>query len=129
MNEEKDIKIGRVNRGVERVLGLALASDVSVWMKEEDLNRLAKEKPDSYLKTIEGIQDILKVPDFVSYDDAEDCLFYVKEFFHNGRFRKVLVVVKHEGTPKAWVFSRMSCPNDETIVCLASGNDFIRFTK
>ena len=129
MNEEKDIKIGRVNRGVERVLGLALASDVSVWMKEEDLNRLAKEKPDSYLKTIEGIQDILKVPDFVSYDDAEDCLFYVKEFFHNGRFRKVLVVVKHEGTPKAWVFSRMSCPSDETIVCLASGNDFTRFTK
>ncbi|MBO4540870.1 MAG: hypothetical protein J5736_02730 [Bacilli bacterium] len=129
MNEEKDIKIGRVNRGVEKALRLSLASDVSVWMKEEDLNKLAKEKPETYLKTIEGIQEILKCPDFVSYRDEEDALFYVKDFFRNGRFRKVLVVLRHEGTPKCWVFSRLSILSQESLLSLSEGYHFVRFTK
>ena len=129
MDENKDVKIGRVNRGVERALHLALPNDVSVWMREETLNRMAEELPDAYLRRIEGIQDLIKNPDFVAYDDEKDQLVYWKQFYSKKKFRPIVVVVNHEGNPKAWVFAEMYSPSESKNAELASIYEFVRFTK
>ncbi len=129
MEEGKDIKISRVNRGVEKALHLALPNDVNIWMKEEDLNQMARDIPEGYLRRIEGIQEILKVPDFVGYSDEEDRLIYVKEFFNNGRFKKAAVSIRHEGNPKSWVYEKLWWPEEASLLPLAGKNGFARFVK
>ncbi len=99
----EEIAIGRINRAVERSLGLSLTGDVKVYGKEGFLDELAYAYPSSYLAMIEEIKGkILKKPDFAFYDEGMDCFYLAKVYCKNGLFSFWEARIVHVGTPKRW---------------------------
>lgn len=102
---EEKMVLGRVNRAVEKTLGLSLTSDVRIYGRQEHLDRLAKACPNSYLGILEEISGvILKEPDYVCYDETENAFYFMETYWKNGVLAGVEVKVSQEGKPKKWVF-------------------------
>ncbi len=102
---EEEILLGRVNRAVEKSLGLSLTSDVRIYGRQEHLDNLAKAYPNSYLGILEEISGvILKEPDYVCYDEAQSIFYFMETYWKNGALTGVEVKVTQEGKPKKWVF-------------------------
>lgn len=102
---EEEILLGRVNRAVEKNLGLSLTSDVRIYGKREYLDGLARAYPKSYLGILNEISDvILKEPDYVCYDEKENAFYFMETYWKNGSLAGVEVKVVQEGKPKKWVF-------------------------
>lgn len=91
------IKIGRVNRLVERTLGISLNGDVNVYVKEDYVASIAKARPTEYLHFLEELTDILKKPDFVSFHIENETFIYAKTFIKDGAVVLVCIKVKREG--------------------------------
>lgn len=105
MEMEEDILLGRVNRLVEKNLGLSLTTDVRIFGRKEHLDNLAKSHPNSYLGILDEVSDvILKDPDYVCFDEAEGVFYFMETYWKNGALTGVEVKVTHEGKPKRWVF-------------------------
>lgn len=102
---EEEILLGRVNRAVEKSLGLSLTSDVRIYGKQEHLDNLAKAHPGSYLGILDEVSGvILKWPDYVCYDEKENVFYFMETYWKNGALVGVEVKVTQEGKPKKWVF-------------------------
>ena len=90
------IKIARINRAVKYALNLnILDGSENIYMTMEQVDALAKERPESYLKTLEWISDMLKQPDFVGKREQGRRIAYIKEYYNNltKKFEKVVVSV------------------------------------
>ena len=113
-NANGDLLIGRINRKEEKALGLSLTSSVLVYISEDDLDRMAANRPDRYLSDLEQIKTIIKEPDYVLYREDAEQFYFLKEYLKNHEFRKVLVKAAHVGTPKRWMLLSVGCVgNDE----------------
>lgn len=102
---EEEILLGRVNRAVEKSLGVSLTSDVRIYGKQEYLDNLAKAHPNSYLGILEEVSAvILKEPDYACYDEEENIFYFMETYWKNGSLVGVEAKVVPEGKQKRWVF-------------------------
>lgn len=131
--KESNLKLGRISRGVERSLGIALTSSVIVTMEEECLNGLAKDHPDAYLRVLSEIGAILRQPDFVGFDEENERFVYIRFYAKKTQFRLVAVEIIHQkekgSAAKNWVFQRLWCPSEEEIATLLMAMEFKRISK
>ena len=117
---EEEILLGRINRAVEKSLGLSLTSDVRIYGRGEYLDNLAKAHPNSYLRILEEISGvILKNPDYVCYSEDENVFYFLETYWRNGALAGVEAKVIQEGKRKRWVFHslrRIAVPWDRDYV-------------
>lgn len=123
---QEPVRIGRVNRGTERALGISLTGETNIYMKADDLDRFAAKKPDSYLKLLEEIASIIKTPDFVSFDAEEEAITYIKHYFHGGMFHGVYIRIRHKGRPAKWIFEKLVTGDKTTIPPMFGSSAFVR---
>lgn len=95
--EETSLKIGRVNRKIEKAVGHEFGKDVAVYLSNGALDELASKWPDVYLGRIEEMGRIISSPDYASYCAKRKTLFLIKEYLRNGEFRKVVMEIEDEG--------------------------------
>ena len=107
MEDLTSIKVGRVARSTERALGISLTGEVAIYVEEEALNRIADRRPKTYLSFVEEIGNILRNPDFVSFDPSREEFTYLKYYFQQKAFTQVYVTVGRKGTPARWFISRI----------------------
>ena len=104
--QNENIKVGRIARSTERALGLALTGEVSIYMAEPDLNDLAKRMPHGYLRFLREVTEILKNPDFVSFNETKEEFIYQKQYFKAGAFQSVFLHVGRGETPGKWFYKK-----------------------
>ena len=107
----ESIKVGRIARSTERALGLSLTGEVAIYIGEKDLDDLAARMPNTYLKFLHEVTEILKNPDFVSFDAKNEQFAYTKFYFKDGCFSSLFLLVGRGKTPGKWYFKH----------CLKSG--------
>jgi hypothetical protein len=98
MNEEP-VRLGRISRGMEKALGKDFGDDIWIYVTGGDLDRLASHWPTNYLARLEECGRILKNPDYLAYAEKEELLYFIKEYFKDNLFKKVVVILKNE---KQW---------------------------
>ena len=102
---EEEILLGRINRAVEKGLGLSLTSDVRIYGKQAYLDELARVYPRSYLSVLDELKEtILKKPDFVCYDETSDLFYFLEVYWKNGGLIGLEACIVHEGKAKRWFF-------------------------
>ena len=94
MEQLQSIKVGRIARAIERALGLSLTGEVAIYMRDKDLNKLARKRPTSYLRQIEEIGVIIKNPDFVCFSTENEEFVFAKGYVRDGQLSLVFVRVK-----------------------------------
>lgn len=95
MNEQP-VRLGRISRGIEKAVGKDFGDDIWVYVRNEELDRLARNWPTSYLARLEESGRIIKNPDYVAYDDQGKILYFIKEYFHEGIFKKVVLSLEND---------------------------------
>ncbi len=110
---EEEVVLGRINRAVEKTLGISLTGDVHVYGTQAFLDGLAFSYPSCYLPMLEEIKaTILKKPDFAFYDETSDHFYLVKTYCKKGVFSFWQAEIVHEGVPKRWELSSFSKTNN-----------------
>ena len=99
-------KVGRIARSTERALGLSLTGEVSIYIPGDDLDELAGRMPTGYLRFLREVTEILKNPDFVSFDEAREEFIYQKQYFKAGFFQAMFLFVGRGEEPGKWYFKK-----------------------
>ena len=94
--EEITLKIGRINRRIEKALGHEFGSDVSVYLTNVTLDEMAAKWPTTYLSRVEEMGKIVASPDYVSYSPTGKRLYLIKEYLRAGRFCQVVMEIEEE---------------------------------
>ncbi|MCR5348117.1 MAG: hypothetical protein K6E59_00690 [Bacilli bacterium] len=109
MNEEEtNLKIGRVARSTERALGISLTGEVAIYIEAEELDHIARKRPTDYLSFIEELGNILREPDFVSFQQEKQELLYLKAYYAKESLNVVCLTICRRGTPQRWFFKSLS---------------------
>jgi len=95
MNEQP-VRLGRISRNVEKAVGKDFGADIWVYVRNEELDHLARSWPTSYLTRLEESGRIIKNPDYVAYDEKKKILYFIKEYFHEGIFKKVVLSLQDD---------------------------------
>lgn len=106
--EEEDIRIGKIEREVEKAIRHTLTSDVHLYVSETTLNRMARCHPKDYLRLLEKAKECVVQAEFARMDEGETRLEYAKTHFKNGTFGASIVAFVHEGKPKRWKLASLS---------------------
>lgn len=120
---EGPIKVGRINRAIEKTVGADLGEDVAVYLEEEELNALVKKKPDSYLKAIEEEAVIIKKPDYACYSKEEESLFLFRQYLSPNGFVNIALVIKKE---ERWKIAGLFPINSERFKSISAKGKIIR---
>ena len=89
------IRLGRIKTIVQKALNWKGDIDPNVYYLPEDLDALAAKYPDTYLRKVEEIHNILKDPDFASGDENKVILF--RTYYHERKFVTVgIALERHE---------------------------------
>ncbi len=103
---EEEIVLGRINRAVEKSLGIGLTGDVHVYGTRTLLDGLASSYPSCYLAILEEIKHgVFKKPDYAFYDEPNDRFYLVKTYCKKGVFSFWKASIVHKGVPKRWELS------------------------
>jgi hypothetical protein len=94
--ENEAVKLGRINRAVEKALGVDLGNDVWIYMDEEDLDKMVAKWPSAYLARLEEASKIIKTPDYAAYSPSKKTLFLIKEYLRDGEFSKVALEIEKD---------------------------------
>jgi hypothetical protein len=94
--ENESVKLGRINRAVEKALGVDLGENVWIYMDEGDLDKMAAKWPSVYLARLEEASKIIKTPDYASYVPEKKTLFLIKEYLRDGEFTKVALEIEKD---------------------------------
>ncbi len=94
--EVSSLKLGRVSKNVERALSTALAGDVFVYIKEENLNAFAVKYPSDYLRRMAVIKDIITHPHYAAYIKEEEKIYLFRTYYKNGVFKTFALTIKKD---------------------------------
>ena len=109
MNTKNEpIRIGRISRAVERGLRISLTGDVTVYLPSNEADTLAKAHPNTYLRLIEGITEIIRSPDFVHFDAEQRQMNFIRFYDKGMRFIAMTVRIKHRGRPSRWQYEAIT---------------------
>ncbi|MFA6620613.1 MAG: hypothetical protein WCS90_05755 [Bacilli bacterium] len=106
--DKESVKLGRINRAVEKALGVDLGEDIWISMDAADLDKMAAKWPNVYLSRLEEASKIIKTPDYAAYSAAKKTLFLIKEYLRNGEFSKVVLEIEKD---KGWHLKVISVLN------------------
>jgi hypothetical protein len=95
--DNEPVKLGRINRAVEKAIGVDLGEDVWIYMKAADVDEMAEKWPSAYLARLSEASRIIKKPDYAAYQQEKKTLFLIKEYLKEGEFTKVALEIEHEG--------------------------------
>jgi hypothetical protein len=95
--DQEPVKLGRINRAVEKALKEDFGEEVWIYLLAEDLDKMASKWPSVYLSRISEASKIIKSPDYAAYLPKENTLYFIKEYLRDGHFQKVALAVKKEG--------------------------------
>lgn len=99
------IRIGKVSRGCERCLKISLTGNTGVYIRGEDLDRIANKRPEDYLIYVDQIGSIVKTPDFVGFDEEREEVVFSKSFYSGGVFQIVYVVCRRTDGSEGFIYS------------------------
>lgn len=111
MKEEK-VVLGRVSKGIQKVLGVSWKNSNIVYMQSSVADDIARRYEDAYLKVISEISSITKKPNFVIYDKDKKTLYLLKCYLSKGKIRTISICLKKEGMFYFKSFKEIR--NDET---------------
>jgi len=94
--DSESVKLGRINRAVEKALGVDLGANVWIYMDEADLDKMAVKWPNVYLARLEEASRIIKTPDYAAYSATKKTLFLIKEYLRDGEFSKVALEIEKD---------------------------------
>jgi hypothetical protein len=94
--EHESVKLGRINRAIEKALGVDLGENVWIYMEQDDLDQMASKWPSVYLSRLEEASKIIKTPDYASYAPKKKTLFLIKEYLREGEFTKVALEIEQD---------------------------------
>jgi hypothetical protein len=114
--DQEPVKLGRINRAVEKALKEDFGEEVWIYLLAEDLDKMASKWPTIYLSRISEASKIIKTPDYAAYLEKEDTLYFIKEYLKDGHFQKVALSVKKEGQ---WHLKELFTLKDDESVRLA----------
>ena len=124
--QEENIKVGRIARSTERALGLSLTGEVSIYITNAELDELARKKPNSYLRFLREITEILKNPDFVSFDQVHEEFVYQKQYFKAAAFQSLYLFVGRGEQPGKWYLKRYMSGEKSPLSKIFEGRLFVR---
>lgn len=96
MNHEP-VRLGRLSRAIENALGVPFEGDVFVYILAADVDEMAKEWPQVYLKRLEEASMIIRHCDYASYLKEKETLYLIREYLKDGIFTKVALELVHAG--------------------------------
>lgn len=105
MPNESSIKLGRVNKSIERAISTNFIGDVFVYIKEEQLNAFAVSYPSDYLRRVTLIKDIITHPHYAAYIEEEQTIYLFRTYYKNGVFKTFALAIKKE---ECWEFLSLS---------------------
>ncbi len=115
------IRIGRINKKVERLLQVDFGADVFLYVDNDRLNSLAKARPDSYLADLEKLTEITAKPDYVVYE--KNNVTFIREYLIDASFHKVMAAFAHR---KRWELTLFSGLGKEGWRILRSSEKIIK---
>ena len=95
--EEVTLKIGRINRRIEKAIGHEFDTDVAVYLSNATLDEMADKWPTTYLGRVEEMGRIVASPDYASYSSEGKRLYLIKEYLRAGRFCQVVMEIEEKG--------------------------------
>ncbi len=124
--QNDDFKVGRIARSTERALGLSLTGEVSIYIPNDELDGLTERMPNGYLRFLREVTEILKNPDFVSFDENKEEFVYHKQYFKGGFFQAMYLFVGRGSIPGKWYFKRCIKGAKLPLPKVLEGRDFRR---
>jgi hypothetical protein len=94
--DNENVKLGRINRAVEKALEQDFGDDVWIYMAAKDVDAMAAKWPSVYLSRLSEAARIIKHPDYASYAPKKKTLYLIKEYFKEGEFSKVALEITNE---------------------------------
>jgi len=92
--EEVALKIGRINRKIEKAIAHEFGPDVAVYLSNATLDEMAAKWPTTYLGRVEEMGRIIATPDYASYCAGSKRLYLIKEYLRAGRFCQVVMKIE-----------------------------------
>ena len=83
--------VGTVTKEVERLLGIDILGDRTIYLGESNLSHMRSAHPEDFEKYGDTMSDILAAPDYVGQNPSDGSIEYVKEFFFFFFYVKVAV--------------------------------------
>lgn len=77
------IKVAYVSRDAQYALNLIILGNNGIYMTMQQVDDLAKQYPESYLKSLEWIREIILKADFVGKYEEGHRIVYVKRFYND----------------------------------------------
>jgi hypothetical protein len=108
--DKEPVKLGRINRAVEKALNEDFGEEVWIYLLAEDLDKMASKWPTIYLSRISEAAKIIKSPDYAGYVEKKQTLYFIKEYLKDGRFQKVALSLVKEGQ---WHLKELFALNEE----------------
>lgn len=84
-------RVGQVTEYVEKLLGLTVPSDRTIYLGPSNLAHMQTSHPENFSKYGTELINILAYPDYVGQNPTDGSIEYVKEFQVDGEFVKVAV--------------------------------------
>lgn len=84
-------KVGTVTADVEKLLGLTVTGDRTIYLGQSNLLHMQTSHPADFAKYGTELLNILAFPDYVGQNPSDGSIEYVKEFQVDGEFVKVAV--------------------------------------
>lgn len=126
---DKDIRIGRIGKEVEKAVDHSLTSDIHLYVSGETLDRMARCHPADYLRLLEKAKEAVAKADFARMDENETRLEYARIHFRDGAFAATVVSFVHEGDPARWYLSSLSAWRAGSIIEKGIACPFRRLAK
>jgi len=93
MNNTQLSKIGEITQEVINTLKLSIVPGTPIYIGQSNINHMLKKHPAVYRKYSSYIHDIIKHPDYIGINPADNSIEYVKEFKVDNNYIKVAVKV------------------------------------
>jgi len=97
MNNTQLSKIGEITQEVINTLKLSIVPGTPIYIGQSNINHMLKKHPAVYRKYSSYIHDIIKHPDYIGINPADNSIEYVKEFKVDNNYIKVAVRISSGG--------------------------------
>ena len=101
-----DLRLGRIGKKMERMLGIALTSDQRLYLSEKALDNLSQRYPEKHLAILSSFSYALRHVDRAFYLEQLD-MIKVLAHYEKGRGKRCEMLFVHQGRPKRWYLAKV----------------------
>lgn len=89
--------VGIISDKIQRLLGCTIPGDEKIYLGQSNIAHMKARHWEDYQKYGSCIPEILRLPDYIGRNPADDSIEYVKEFKIDNEYVKVAVRVASSG--------------------------------